>query len=171
MTALANPVAAPSREDVRAIYEDVRAFYDAYFEALDEDRLEEWADFFVEDCRYRIIPRENYEAGQKVCIMQGDSKGMLTDRVRAIRSTQVYAPRYCRRFYSGLRLVNRSGRQLQTRQNLLVVHTLVSRPSKILGCGAAHDRLILTDGGHLKLVERTIILDTEMIDNTIIYPF
>ena len=171
MTALANPVAAPSREDARAVYEDVRAFYDAYFEALDEDRLEEWADFFVEDCRYRIIPRENYEAGQKACIMQGDSKGMLTDRVRAIRSTQVYAPRYCRRFYSGLWLVNRSGRQLQTRQNLLVVHTLVSRPSKILGCGAAHDRLILTDGGHLKLVERTIILDTEMIDNTIIYPF
>jgi len=171
MTALANPVAVPSREDVRAVYEDVRAFYDAYFEALDEDRLEEWADFFVEECRYRIIPRENYEAGQKACIMQGDSKGMLTDRVRAIRSTQVYAPRYCRRFYSGLRLVNKTGRQLQTRQNLLVVHTLVSQPSRILGCGAAHDRLILTDGGLLKLVERTIILDTEMIDNTIIYPF
>ena len=171
MTALANPVAAPSREDVRAIYEDVRAFYDAYFEALDEDRLEEWADFFVEDCRYRIIPRENYEAGQKACIMQGDSKGMLTDRVRAIRSTQVYAPRYCRRFYSGLRLVNRIGRQLQIRQNLLVVHTLVSQPSKILGCGAAHDRLTVTDSGHLKLAERTIVLDTEMIDNTIIYPF
>jgi len=171
MTALANPVAALSREDVRAVYEDVRAFYDAYFESLDEDRLEEWADFFVEDCRYRIIPRENYEAGQKACIMQGDSKGMLTDRVRAIRSTQVYAPRYCRRFYSGLRLVGRSGRQLQVRQNLLVVHTLVSQPSKILACGAAHDRLTVTDSGHLKLAERTIVLDTEMIDNTIIYPF
>ena len=164
MTAPANPVAAPSREDLCA-------FYDAYFEALDEDRLEEWSDLFVEDCLYRIIPRENYEAGQGVCIMQGDSKGMLTDRVRAIRSTQVYAPRYCRRFYSGLRLVNTTGRQLQTRQNLLVVHTLVSQPSKILGCGVGHDRLILADSGHLKLVERTIVLDTEMIDNTIIYPF
>jgi salicylate 5-hydroxylase small subunit len=171
MTALASPEAAPSREDVRAFYEDVRAFYDAYFEALDDDRIEEWPDFFVDDCVYRIIPRENYQAGQKTCIMQGDSKGMLTDRVRAIRSTQVYAPRYCRRFYSGLRLLGRTGRQLQIRQNLLVVHTLVSQPSKILGCGAAHDRLTLTDSGHLKLAERTIVLDTEMIDNTIIYPF
>ena len=45
MTALASPEAAPSREDVRAIYEDVRAFYDAYFEALDDDRIEEWPDF------------------------------------------------------------------------------------------------------------------------------
>src|SRR5882762_6886291 len=109
MTALANPVAALSREDIRA-------FYDAYFAALDDGRLEEWPDFFVEDCLYRIIPRENYEAGQGQCLIQGDSKGMLTDRVRVILSTQVYAPRYCRRFYSGLRLVNRTGRELEVRQ-------------------------------------------------------
>ena len=164
MTAPANSVAAPSREDVRA-------FYDAYFEVLDDGgRLEEWPDFFVEDCHYRIIPRENYEAGQDACVMQGDSKGKLIDRVRAIRSTQVYAPRYCRRFYSGLRLVNRTSLELEVRQNLLVIHTLVSKPSKILACAASHDRLIVSDGGHLKLVERTVILDTEMIDNTLIYP-
>ena len=159
-----NPIAALNRDSICALY-------DAYFDTLDAGRLEEWPDFFVTECRYRIISRENYEAGQGLCIMQGDSKGMLTDRVRAIRSTQVYAPRYCRRFYSGLRLVGRTGRQLQIRQNLLVVHTLVSQPSKILGCGAAHDRLTVTDSGHLKLAERTIVLDTEMIDNTIIYPF
>ena len=94
MTARANPEAAASRQDVAACYDDVRAFYDAYYEALDEDRIEAWPDFFVDDCLYRIIPRENYEAGQKTCLMQGDSKGMLSDRVRAIRSTQVYAPRY-----------------------------------------------------------------------------
>jgi salicylate 5-hydroxylase small subunit len=165
MTALGNPVGAQSREDVRA-------FYDMYFEVLDNGgRLEEWPDFFVEDCVYRIIPRENYEAGQDACIMQGDSKGMLIDRVQAILSTQVYAPRYCRRFYSGLRLVNKTGRELEVRLNLLVIHTLVSQPSKILGCGVSHDRLIVTEDGHLKFAERTVILDTEMIDNTIIYPF
>jgi salicylate 5-hydroxylase small subunit len=164
MTALGHPVAAPSREHVRA-------FYDAYFEVLDDGgRLEEWPDFFVEDCLYRIIPRENYEAGQDTCIMQGDSKGMLIDRVQAILSTQVYAPRYCRRFYSGLRLVNRTSLELEVRQNLLAIHTLVSQPSKILACAESRDRLIVTDGGHLKLIERTVILDTEMIDNTIIYP-
>ena len=152
-------------------FEEIRAFYDAYYGALDEDRIEAWPDFFVDDCLYRIIPRENYEAGQKTCLMQGDSKGMLSDRVRAIRSTQVYAPRYCRRFYSGLRLVSDTDRELQVRQNLLVVHTLISQPSRILGCGAAYDRLVVSADGHLKLTERTIVLDTEMIDNTIIYPF
>ena len=164
MTALATPVAALSRDDIHA-------FYDAYYAALDADRLEEWPNFFVEDCLYRIIPRENFEAGQRQCIMQGDSKGMLIDRVRAIRTTQVYAPRYCRRFYSGLRVVKREGNELETEQNFLAVHTLVSQFSKILGCGVCHDRLILTDSGQLKFAERTVVLDTEMIDNTIIYPF
>ena len=124
----------------------------------------------MDDCVYRIIPRENYEAGQGACLMQGDSKGMLIDRVRAILSTQVYAPRYCRRFYSGLRLLKTAGPEWQARQNLLVVHTRVGQPSKILGCGAGRDRLILAGGGNLKFVERTIVLDTEMIDNTLIYP-
>ena len=162
MTANPNP-ATPSRDDLHA-------FYDAYFEALDDGRLEEWPEFFVEDCLYRIIPRENYEAGRQQCLMQGDSQGMLIDRVRAIRSTQVYAPRYCRRLYSGLRLVNGTGGKLATRQNLLVIHTLVNQPSKILGCGISYDRLVLADNGHLKFAERTVVFDTEMIDNTLIYP-
>ena len=164
MTAFATSVAALSRDDIHA-------FYDAYYAALDRGRLDEWPDFFVEDCLYRIIPRENFEAGQRQCLMQADSKGMLIDRVRAIRTTQVYAPRYCRRFYSGLRAVKREGNELETEQNFLAVHTLVSQFSKILGCGECRDRLILTDNGQLKFIERTVILDTEMIDNTIIYPF
>jgi 3-phenylpropionate/cinnamic acid dioxygenase small subunit len=158
-----NPTATPGLEDIRA-------FYDAYFMTLDEDRLEEWPDFFVEDCLYRIIPRENYEAGQGQCLIQGDSKGMLKDRVQAIRATQVYAPRYCRRFNSGLGLVNRTDRELETRQNLLVIQTLVNQRSTIQACGVCRDRLTLTEAGHFRFVERTVILDTEMIDNTLIYP-
>ena len=30
-----------------------------YVSALDNDRLEAWAEFFTEDCRYEIIPKEN----------------------------------------------------------------------------------------------------------------
>ena len=158
-----NPITAFDREAIRA-------FYDAYFDALDEGRLEEWPDFFVTECRYRIISRENYEAGQGLCIMQGDSKGMLADRVRAILKTQVYAPRYYRRFYSGLRVVKGAGGGLEVRQNVLIVQTLLNKPSEILGCGAGYDRLVLNESGELKFADRTLVLDTEMIRNSVIYP-
>lgn len=148
----------------------IRAFYDAYFDALDEGRLEEWPEFFVEQCGYRIIPRENYAAGQGLCIMQADSKGMLADRVRAILQTQVYAPRYYRRFYSGLRVVKASGKEWEVRQNVLIVQTLINKPSEILGCGVGHDRLVANESGELKFLDRTLILDTEMIRSSLIYP-
>ena len=158
-----NPIAALNRDDICAIY-------DAYFDTLDAGRLEEWPDFFVAECRYRIISRENYEAGQGLCIMQADSKGMLSDRVRAILKTQVYAPRYYRRFYSGLRVVKAEGGELEVRQNVLIVQTLLNNPSEILGCGAGHDRLVLNESGELKFADRTLNLDTEMIRNSVIYP-
>jgi 3-phenylpropionate/cinnamic acid dioxygenase small subunit len=158
-----NPTTALQREAIRA-------FYDAYFDTLDEGRLEEWPEFFVEQCVYRIIPRENYAAGQGLCIMQADSKGMLTDRVRAILRTQVYAPRYYRRFYSGLRVVKASGKEWEVRQNVLIIQTLLNKPSEILGCGVGHDRLAANESGELKFLDRTLILDTEMIRNSVIYP-
>jgi 3-phenylpropionate/cinnamic acid dioxygenase small subunit len=41
----------------------IRDFYDDYYNVLDDVRLEQWPAFFTEDCAYRVIPRENYEAG------------------------------------------------------------------------------------------------------------
>jgi hypothetical protein len=67
------------------------AFYNRYFETLDDGRLEEWPSFFTDDCRFEIIPRENYEAGYPLCTMQADSKGMLLDRVQGILKTQILA--------------------------------------------------------------------------------
>jgi 3-phenylpropionate/cinnamic acid dioxygenase small subunit len=164
MTALqGHPIAAVNRDNIYA-------FYDAYFYTLDAGRLEEWPDFFVAECSYRIISRENYEAGQGLCIMQADSKGMLSDRVRAILKTQVYAPRYYRRFYSGLRIVKAVGEELEVRQNVLIVQTLLNKPSEILGCGAGHDHLVVNASGELRFADRTLILDTEMIRNSVIYP-
>jgi salicylate 5-hydroxylase small subunit len=164
MTALQRSSGAAVNRD------QVAAFYDAYFDTLDEGRLEEWPNFFAADCRYRIISRENYEAGQGLCIMQADSKGMLTDRVRAILKTQVYAPRYCRRFYSGLRIAAAGEREVQVKQNVLLIQTLLDKPSEILACGAGHDRLLLSEAGELQFADRTLVLDTEMISNSIIYP-
>jgi len=164
MTAVRNKLAAGlSREDLHT-------FYDAYFETLDDGRLNDWLDYFVDDCVYRIIPRENYEAGSGLCTMQADSKGMLFDRVQIVLKTMVFAPRYYRRFYSGLRVVNSNDREFEVRQNVVVVQTLLNKPSEILACGVGHDRLSLDGSRGLKFVERTLVLDSEMISSSFIYP-
>ena len=49
--------------DVRQLISDLII---EYAHAIDDDRLESWADFFTDECSYRIINRENYDKGQTV---------------------------------------------------------------------------------------------------------
>ena len=64
----------------------------AYADCIDDDRLEEWPDFFVENCRYLITDRNSHEAGLRHGIIYAASKGMLTDRVMAMRGANIFEP-------------------------------------------------------------------------------
>ena len=150
--------------------DEVHLFYDRYFETLDDGRFEAWLDFFVDDCLYRVMARENYEAGFGLCIMQGDSRAMLYDRVQVLTKTMVFSPRYCRRFYTGLRVVGESDGRFEVRQNVQVIQTMLNKPSQILACGVGHDRLVRDGSGALKFAERTLVVDTEMVADSFVYP-
>ena len=62
----------------------------AYAAAIDADRLEAWPDFFTEDCLYKITTDENHRRGQLAGIVYADSRGMLEDRVAALRRANIY---------------------------------------------------------------------------------
>jgi 3-phenylpropionate/cinnamic acid dioxygenase small subunit len=147
----------------------VRDLYDDYYAALDEVRLHDWPDFFTEACLYRVIPRENHEAGYTLCTMQAESRGMLKDRVTGLTRTQMYAPRYYRRFPTAPRIVGEDGGAVLVRHNLLLVQTLVDKTSDIVLSAVCHDRIV-SDGGRLRFAERIVVFDSEMIPNSLVYP-
>ena len=149
--------------------EEISRFYAVYGETLDEARLTEWSDFFAENCLYQIIARENYENGYGLCTMQADSKGMILDRVQGILRTQRFGPRYCRRFYSGTRVCGVEDPVIKVRQNVLLIQTLIDQTSQILLCGVAHDQLI-RQGDRLLFKQRIVVADSELIENSLIYP-
>ncbi len=147
----------------------LRDFYDDYYTVLDDVRLDDWPAFFTEDCIYRVIPRENYEAGYTLSTIYAESRGMLTDRVMGVMRTQMYAPRYYRRFPGPLRIVSRDGDSVRTRHNLLVVQTLTDRQTEIVLSAVCHDVVVRADD-RLLLRERIVVFDSEMIPNSLIYP-
>jgi anthranilate 1,2-dioxygenase small subunit len=79
----------------------------AYGAALDNDELDRWPQFFTDDCFYQVIPRDNYDRGLPLALIRCESKGMLEDRVYAIRETLMYEPRYVRHLISGVRVTGR----------------------------------------------------------------
>jgi salicylate 5-hydroxylase small subunit len=147
----------------------LRDFYDEYYNVLDDVRLDEWPALFTEDCIYRVIPRENFEAGYTLSTIYAESRGMLIDRVMGVTRTQMYAPRYYRRFPGPLRIVSRDGDSVRMRHNLLVVQTLIDKKTEIVLSAVCHDVVVPGDK-HLLLRERVVVFDSEMIPNSLIYP-
>ena len=147
----------------------LRDFYDDYYNALDDVRLDAWPALFTEDCIYRVIPRENYEAGYTLSTIYAESRGMLIDRVMGLTRTQMYAPRTYRRFPGPLRIVSSTDDGVRTRHNLLVVQTLIDKQTEIVLSAVCHDVLTEEDG-QPRLRERVVVFDSEMIPNSLIYP-
>jgi salicylate 5-hydroxylase small subunit len=147
----------------------LRDFYDEYYTILDDVQLDDWPPLFTEDSVYRVIPRENYEAGYTLSTIYAESRGMLVDRVMGLMRTQMYAPRYYRRFPGPLRIVSRDGDAVSVRHNLLILQTLIDKQTEIVLSAVCHDVLV-PDDGRVRLRERIVVFDSEMIPNSLIYP-
>ncbi|QJU60588.1 SnoaL-like domain-containing protein [Sphingomonas sp. AP4-R1] len=149
--------------------EAIRDLFDDYYATLDAVDLEAWPNFFTEDCVYRVISRENYERGFSLATIGAESRGMLMDRVTGLRTTQVYAPRYYRRFAGPLKIGRGADGAVPVEHNLLLVQTLIDKQSEIILSARCYDSVVEVDG-RLALERRDVVFDSEMIPNSLIYP-
>lgn len=159
-------VVAQQNDELRNALEDL---YAQYTGCLDEERFEEWPDFFTDACIYKIIPRINFERGLPLAIWLCESKGYLQDRVVAIRKTSVYGPRYVRRMVSGIRVMNASAGEIEVRANYTVFETLPDEFTRVFSVGQYRDRVVTIDGA-MKFKEKLCIFDSELVPNSLIYP-
>jgi 3-phenylpropionate/cinnamic acid dioxygenase small subunit len=68
----------------------------AYAAALDEKRFDDWPEFFLEDGRYTVQARENFDRGLPLALMALESRGMMKDRVYGVTQTIYHGPYYTR---------------------------------------------------------------------------
>ena len=143
--------------------------YAAYDDALGEGDYERWPEFFTEACVYKIIPRENYDAGLPLALMQAESRGMLADRVAAIRKTTLYAPRLVRRLVSSivLRAIDSDGMRLSA--SFALFQTMLNELSQVFLCGRFYDRVV-DDAGVLRFAERLCVTDSTLVPTSLIFP-
>ena len=143
----------------------VAALYAEYADALDEDRLDDWLTLFTDDCLYQAIARENYDRGLPLATMRCESRGMLADRVTAIRSTSMYAPRTLRHLIDTPRV--RDGGRVEA--NFVVMQTLVGEPTTLFSAGRYHDVVVESAAG-LLFSQKIAVYDSALVPNSLIYP-
>lgn len=155
-----------SGPDLRLALEELYAGYAA---CLDEERFEDWPEFFSDPCLYKIVPRENFERGLPLATWLCESRGYLVDRVNAIRKTAVYAPRYVRRMVTGIRALGWTKGVLEVRANYLALETLQDELTRVFNTGHYRDKLIV-ESGALKFREKICVFDSLLVPNSLVYP-
>ena len=129
-----------------------------YIGCIDDDALERWPTLFMEDGLYRIVTRENY------------ARGMMHDRVAALRRANIYEPHVYRHLVAGTRLIREEpagGWRFST--NFQVIRTMHTGEMVVFAVGVYDDVLVEREGG-LVFAEKTVICDSSRIDTLLVIP-
>ena len=143
--------------------------YAEYAAAVDANDWDKWIALFVEDCDYRVQPRENHERGLPLATLALLSRGMLQDRAYGIKETLFHDP-YYQRHVVGAPLVEKvEDGVIVAQANYAVFRTKLSQETTVFNVGRYLDRIRITPDG-LRFEQRHCIYDSEMIPNSLIYP-
>ena len=151
------------------IYQDILALEYRYGRLLDEDRLEEWPELYVEHGVYKVIPRENRDREVQLPIMFCDSRAMMVDRVRSLRQANVYNLHYPRHIVTNVEILAVKDGAYEIAACYTVYQTDLEGQTRLFSVGQYLD-VIASDQGALKFREKVAIVDTFNIPNLLAIP-
>lgn len=165
------PIVAPVPRSAQtdALENDIRRLYDEVADLLDQDEVEQFPSYFIEDCIYQVVSRENYSEGLPQATIYCDGINMVRDRVIALRETQVYVPRMWRHFISGIRVTAIDGDDIHVRANFLVTEAMSDADPTVFLVGQYLDVLV-RDGDTLKFKQRLAVFDNHHVRRSLIAP-
>ncbi|WP_095982792.1 aromatic-ring-hydroxylating dioxygenase subunit beta [Melittangium boletus] len=141
-----------------------------YAEALDDGGFADWPGFFTEEAEYRLIPRENHARGLPASLMLCTGRGMMEDRVVAIREACVFSPHVCRHLYTNVRVAeggDADGR-LDVRANYAVYRTTEDGETVLLSVGRVLAGVVLEP--EPRFTRMDVVYETFRIPGLLVYP-
>jgi 3-phenylpropionate/cinnamic acid dioxygenase small subunit len=166
--------------EVRDAVEDL---YAEYVDLLDTGEFERWAELFTDDCLYLVIAKENHDRGLPLGLIRCESRGMLDDRVQAIRRLSMYAPRVVRHLVGNLRVrpfaadrgdaaettTARVVGGFEVSANYAVFQTLHDADTTVLSTGRYVDLVVPRDGA-LAFARKLCVYDNPLVPNSLVQP-
>ena len=140
-----------------------------YAAALDERRFDDWPAFFLEEGRYTVQARENFDRKLPLALIDLESQGMMKDRVYGITQTIFHGPYYTRHVVSPAQVFGEEEGRIRAQAHYAVFRTRPGDVSEVYNVGRYIDEIARTAGG-LKLASRRCVYDSEMVLNSLIYP-
>jgi anthranilate 1,2-dioxygenase small subunit len=141
----------------------------AYIRCIDGNALEDWPEFFADDCVYKVTTAENHRSGLEAGIIYADSKNMLADRVLALRQANVYEKQNYRHILGLPVIVSNGGGEAQCETPFLVVRIMHDGQSDVFATSVYLDKLRV-QGNQVKFASRVVVCDSSRIDTLMAIP-
>ena len=146
---------------------EVEELHARYAHALDDDRLEDWPNFFTERGVYRVTTAENEERGLPLPVLYAEGRPMLRDRVQSLRHANIYEPQRYRHIVSSILIKEISGKITST-ASFLVVRIMQNGETMLFASGRYVDRIVLKPEPLYE--ERVVICDSRRFDTLLAIP-
>ena len=143
--------------------------YAAYAHIIDDDRLEDWPGLFTARGVYRVTTRENHDQGLPLSLIYCDGRGMMADRISALRTANIYEPHVYCHIVGAVRTLDATDGVIRARSNFTVLRTMSEGDTMVFACGRTFDRIVEEDGV-LRFAERLAVLDSRRIDTLLVIP-
>lgn len=160
------PAAGISRSEARASIEELLREYSA---CIDDGRYEEWPEFFTDECRYLIIPRESHARGHVSGFYLCESKDMLKDRILCLRETAIYEAQNYRHLLGGTRVLEQDGLCFRAETGFAVVRTTAEGEMSIFAAGKYADTVVF-ENGQPRFREKLVLTDSSRVEILIAAP-
>ncbi len=165
---MAAQLRAESRVDAD-LWLRIENFLADYAHRLDDGLIDEWTGFFTEDAVYQVTTRENHEAGYPLGIILCNGRGMMEDRVLALKTANVFEPHTHCHIVGRPELKALPDGSISGRSNFSVYRTMESGTTELFAIGKYLDRIAF-EGGEPKFKERRVILDSRCVDVLLVFP-
>lgn len=140
-----------------------------YGAVIDAAQYEEWLGLFAAECRYQVMPRENWQLGLPVALILCDSRAMLEDRILALREANKYNIHTDRHIIGLPRIVGAEGAGVVVEASFAVFQTDAEGESRLFATGLYRDTLVLAEG-EPKIADKLVLLDTFAVPHLLASP-
>jgi anthranilate 1,2-dioxygenase small subunit len=152
-----------------SLYQQIIRAQADYARCIDDDRLEEWPDHFHGSCIYKITTAANLREGLEGAIIFANSKGMLKDRVSALREANIYERQSYRHILGQPSILQESATDVRSETSFLVARIVQDGDTDIFATGRYLDRYKIEDG-RVRLNERIVVCDSSRVDTLLALP-
>lgn len=158
----ATAVSAEAREAISDLLE-------RYAHALDDGDAEAWSGFFELDGVYQVTTRENVEAGRPIGIVLCEGRGMMDDRIKALRIANIFESHAHRHVLGRPVLQAQEDGSVKARSSFVIYRTMYTGQTEVFATGV-YDDVLKPHQQEWKIAARRVVLDSRMVDTLMVYP-